>query len=447
MCDIILHREKSKYWKLFIEGKMNRCVNIINPIDKKIHNVKLNIKFKYQKKNILIFDITMEYIEEINIENESTVKTHELCCVMKSVKNIVKTIEIENNCNQEYTNGLKDLLQEIERLCSDPNRKYYAENIYKLDCEDKNKLFEDILKSIYPNISFKWLISTSLGITKSVKDNLLDSIKTLCNNNHTHIENLYLLATETNKQDKIIQIKIIANNDIKLIPKEQSQYSNPYELFNLFDLFDLFEFNNFKNDQFYDNLNNQSHCQIIHLCDNFYQIEIEGFEIQNEFVLKSHQVKLLSGLKNNCKKKILLIDDSIMNLKLLSVNIIKFFDNNYKHKSFPVLTQEEWQNLGILVTETFDTNYILCANGMYGKEVALMIRPPIIISDIQMPLLNGIDMVKQLLENNFKSKIFMNSAYVKKTDDSDEIFDFIRENNIYFIEKGSNNDWMKNLYE
>ena len=50
MCDIILHREKSKYWKLFIEGKMNRCVNIINPIDKKIHNVKLNIKFKYQKK-------------------------------------------------------------------------------------------------------------------------------------------------------------------------------------------------------------------------------------------------------------------------------------------------------------------------------------------------------------------------------------------------------------
>jgi hypothetical protein len=46
-------------------------------------------------------------------------------------------------------------------------------------------------------------------------------------------------------------------------------------------------------------------------------------------------------LKKSNKKIILLIDDSLLNLKIMSLKIIRFIDKNYKHSNFQILTSEE----------------------------------------------------------------------------------------------------------
>lgn len=82
---------------------------------------------------------------------------------------------------------------------------------------------------------------------------------------------------------------------------------------------------------------------------------------------------------------------------------------------------------------------------MYGKEICMMIEPNIIITDIQMPLLNGIDMIKTLLDYGIKSKIFINSAYSDK--DNDDIVELVNKYNVEFLEKGSDISNLKYLFD
>jgi response regulator of citrate/malate metabolism len=82
---------------------------------------------------------------------------------------------------------------------------------------------------------------------------------------------------------------------------------------------------------------------------------------------------------------------------------------------------------------------ILAANGMYGKEISQMIKTDIIIADIQMPQLNGIDMIKYMIANGVKSKIFINSAAVDN--DNEDIIELVKNTQITFVEKG-NFDWI-----
>ena len=122
-------------------------------------------------------------------------------------------------------------------------------------------------------------------------------------------------------------------------------------------------------------------------------------------------------------------------------------DPDYKHLNFPILTSEQWQNIGIIQINTDTHIFLLLSNGLYGKELSMMIEPSIIITDIQMPELNGIQMVNSLLEYGIKSKIFFNSAY-DNDKDNNEIIELVQKNNIKFIEKGTNFDFgfMENLF-
>lgn len=88
--------------------------------------------------------------------------------------------------------------------------------------------------------------------------------------------------------------------------------------------------------------------------------------------------------------------------------------------------------------------FILASNGFYGKEIALSLynRCSVIITDIQMPILNGIDMIKLLLENNIKTKIFINSACDKTDPTMNEL---LLCNNISYLEKGANTQFNKIL--
>jgi CheY-like chemotaxis protein len=167
-------------------------------------------------------------------------------------------------------------------------------------------------------------------------------------------------------------------------------------------------------------------------------LSIYGTNENNEFSLNTNQIKLILNINKNIK--ILLVDDVILHLKILCLKIIKNIDANYKYDNFPVLTNDEWQSIGIIFIEYENYQFILAANGMYGKEIAFMIDCDIIISDIQMPLLNGIDMIYELINNNIKTNIIVNSGFIKN--ENEEIYKLLENKQIsMFIEKGSQFDW------
>jgi hypothetical protein len=92
--DIITHGEKSKFWNLFINGKMSRDIDIINPINKMTYNVKISINIKSRNKNIFIFDVIMTDITKINtISNKTSLIAHDLKSLFRIAQNITYEIE------------------------------------------------------------------------------------------------------------------------------------------------------------------------------------------------------------------------------------------------------------------------------------------------------------------------------------------------------------------
>ena len=50
-------------------------------------------------------------------------------------------------------------------------------------------------------------------------------------------------------------------------------------------------------------------------------------------------------------------------------------------------------------------------NGKEGISVVLREKPDIVITDITMPILNGLEMIKEINRNNFKGKFIILSGY------------------------------------
>jgi hypothetical protein len=134
MLDILKNRDKSKFWDLFVNGKMNRIVNIINPITKFEYGVKLNIIFNSQEKNKVLFDVFFTDVSIINkVINNTGLLTHDLRSIIKSAQNIVSVIQSNYNFNNNDENfsTLNELLDEAFRMCSKSRNKIIMENINK----------------------------------------------------------------------------------------------------------------------------------------------------------------------------------------------------------------------------------------------------------------------------------------------------------------------------
>jgi CheY-like chemotaxis protein len=138
----------------------------------------------------------------------------------------------------------------------------------------------------------------------------------------------------------------------------------------------------------------------------------------------------------------LFVDDVLLNIKILCLKLLKQLNPNYKYDNFPILTNEQWQQSGIFIVEYNIYAFIFASNGLYGNDIALSIKCDLIITDIQMPLMNGIDMIKSLITNSCKSKIFVNTALSRKElDESTELIEILTNKQIKFLEKGSNIDF------
>jgi CheY-like chemotaxis protein len=65
--------------------------------------------------------------------------------------------------------------------------------------------------------------------------------------------------------------------------------------------------------------------------------------------------------------------------------------------------------------EPLVSNLYLASNGQEGLELYRLHAPDLIITDIQMPIMNGLDMIKEIRKNDSQTPIFITTAYNETT--------------------------------
>lgn len=461
MIDIITKRESSQFWNNFIDGKMMRGVNIINPINKRQHSVKINIKFKSNKNNVSLFDVSFTDIVQIPSKlTKPCIYSHDLNAILKSAINMID--EIENTYNarsiieQDQILMVRNLLNEAQGLCVESRITELPDNVSIITNSKNVKLYleiPNIIKKIEltcPHIKFKCMSLSSLVIGHSQYKILLDFILEIINElakltNLLEIINIKISEDTLSKImfihiarqyecDELSNHNVIEQKQLNAIGLGSSNYNDKFKL-----------------------VCNEwiKHASIKSFLDTNgidvgYNLSIKCDYDHDTFTLNTKHVKLLSSIHNEiCTEHtriVLLVDDVLLNLKIICLKIIKLFDSNYKYNNFPVLTNVEWQEHGIIVIGIPNYKFVLGSNGCYGLEIAQMIPCDLIVTDIQMPMLSGYDMIKSLISHGITSKIIVNSAIVDENDgEFAEFAELIKKNQISWVEKGSNFNWIEGL--
>lgn len=441
--DILLNGKTSIFWEKFVRGKMTRNIEIKNPINHKIFNTNLTINLLNDKKNISSskyeFEIIFNNIQlsEKNNLAKTCVLTHELSSIIKSSSSIIDKYEKDND--KLYIYFLKDLMNEANNIINE-TRKSICDN-FNLVLKKKDK---------YCNID-NILILVFLQIISKLK-NSISNVKIMYN-----LENINLVLNDDidiqNDLEKIIVFfnkpDLIKKHNLKININFYGQGTNIF--INVEFNFEM-KINNYLNKivKVFDVIESNSEFINFNINDNricvrfiFMEKHFKKFDTDIVSNLKKKQIDTILNLKikiNSEKKIILLIDDSLVNLKLLLNNFIKINHNEYNFKNFPKLTMHEWQELGMITLDTDNFTYILAANGLYGKEISILTNPHLIITDIQMPKLNGLDMICELSVIKLSSKIFAISAYLSEIDE--EMITFLKDNDIKYVEKNGNFDWI-----
>jgi len=93
-------------------------------------------------------------------------------------------------------------------------------------------------------------------------------------------------------------------------------------------------------------------------------------------------------------------------------------------KSLRVLLVEDEKNLARLLKDAIGDqfhSFTIACDGVEGKELFVKIKPDIVITDIMMPRMSGLEMAKELKEINPDTPIIILSAH----SDKDKLFDAI----------------------
>jgi len=86
-------------------------------------------------------------------------------------------------------------------------------------------------------------------------------------------------------------------------------------------------------------------------------------------------------------------------------------------KELKVLLVEDEENLARLLKDAIGDNFhsfIVACDGVEGRELFIKIKPDIVITDINMPRLSGLDMAKELKQINSDIPIIILSAFSEK---------------------------------
>lgn len=176
------------------------------------------------------------------------------------------------------------------------------------------------------------------------------------------------------------------------------------------DITDFYTFEIFKNKNKWGKMD----CLFLsYIQDSKHYIRLVIKKDNNSYIESSLNNEQLSIISSINKKIILIIDDSLTAIKMIFQKIINLFIK--PSRRFSIIVNEEWSNVKFTGVELDDYHFLFCSNGQLGYDVAIIKECYFIITDVEMPVMDGIEMINKLLEYGISSKIFISSSHKRES--------------------------------
>lgn len=147
----------------------------------------------------------------------------------------------------------------------------------------------------------------------------------------------------------------------------------------------------------------------------------------SDFSLTVYDLSILKF--SNAKKIILIVDDSLVSLKMLFHSILKYF----KYQSNFLSLDFSTSNYIVFDSQFEDYILIFSMSSIYAKHIYTVVNCYCVITDINMPNIDGYELIEFFRELNYRQKIFINSGLSQKT-----IFDRLANiQDLFFLSKGT----------
>jgi CheY-like chemotaxis protein/anti-sigma regulatory factor (Ser/Thr protein kinase) len=141
-----------------------------------------------------------------------------------------------------------------------------------------------------------------------------------------------------------------------------------------------------------------------------FEMKING-TISTVTSLTPENIDTLQNLKH--KKIILLVDDSLVNLKMIIMEICKHVKKKMSDFRLPQVLG--WEHIGCYVIEDLvDATLIFTSNGEYAFDIYQLVKCDYVITDLEMPVMSGYDLIKRIVEIKKNQTIIVNSATDKE---------------------------------
>lgn len=174
------------------------------------------------------------------------------------------------------------------------------------------------------------------------------------------------------------------------------------------------------------------------------QFTLKGIELPEEY--KEFNVTNINKLVNSAKKVILIADDSLLNIKILNRYLIKHLKLRNTTNIFRDFDASQWgSNRKFIIDFTEDYGLIYVSNGSVAFEFIEMFNIDVLITDIEMPIVNGIELLEMIDKNNYQMKKSIHTTLL--VDEMSKIFPHFDFSMCEIIHKGSSESIMKSFLE
>lgn len=146
-------------------------------------------------------------------------------------------------------------------------------------------------------------------------------------------------------------------------------------------------------------------------------------------------IDFIDFIYNSSLPIVLIVDDSKSYIKILALKLQKL--NIFSYEDRKISSPKCCSNsLGSLYLNNTKYNFIYATNGHLGYELAKIKNPFLIITDVQMPVMSGPEMVEKLINDRVKSPIIITSSNSESI-----IGDLVTkyQNQVVFIQKDCSN--------
>lgn len=439
MIDILEQNVKSQYWDAFLSGKMQRAVVIQNPVSRRQFNVKMRIIFLKKQWGTFYFSVEFSDISYVTqITNEIGLLTHDLRTMFRSIITITNNLKTcADDERQELFQSLDMISKEGLSLCSKTRSDFEEHEMINVE----NKVYLSIqeivnnLRIIYPG-KINYLCCSNLCLTDDAVDTLkhimYNSVKNSIQANSSHVtitisDELGIIKITISDNGIGMSKEQIDNFFTRGIPSQKEQRN--MSLRNIEE--------NRGEGMLLSCMKWKTIGGIIRISSLYgtkFEFLMEGKQSSNVALSLANLIALQSLTH---KETILIVDDSMINLKMCLMMLCKGCGKKINDHPLPKTFDVH------VMDNLLDYNIIFTINGFLALEIYKLVKIKTIITDLEMPVMNGYDFISNVIDLHSRQKIIVNSgaseeAFYQKVKFTKQQYD------ITFVVKGAGTN---NIYD